>query len=156
MDAPTHTIIQSPIGKIAIHAEAEHITKLEFLPESTPLKPSSHPLCQKATQQITHYFNNPKALFNLPLRFTGTPFQQRIWHYLASMNRNTAITYGELATLLRTSPRAIGNACKCNPIPLIIPCHLVVGKTHIGGFMGATNGSPMNIKRYLLAHETAK
>ena len=66
-------------------------------------------------------------------------------------------TYGELAAELRSSPRAVGGACGANPIPVVVPCHRVIGANHaIGGFMGARGeGFELGIKRWLLGHEGA-
>jgi methylated-DNA-[protein]-cysteine S-methyltransferase len=63
------------------------------------------------------------------------------------------MTYGELARQLNTSARAVGNACRANPIPLVIPCHRVVSKSDIGGFSGSRNGAPVKSKTWLLGHE---
>jgi methylated-DNA-[protein]-cysteine S-methyltransferase len=62
-------------------------------------------------------------------------------------------TYGELAKILNTSARAVGNACRRNPVPLIVPCHRIVAATGIGGYAGRTSGDVHNIKRELLQHE---
>ena len=62
-------------------------------------------------------------------------------------------SYGELAQELKTSARAIGNACRHNPLPIIIPCHRIVAKNNLGGYNGATEGKMLNIKEWLLQHE---
>ena len=84
----------------------------------------------------------------------GTAFRQRVWDALLQIPIGESRTYGELARLLHSAPRAVGGACGANPIALVIPCHRVVG-THgsLGGFMGVTQGEPIAIKRWLLAHE---
>jgi len=63
------------------------------------------------------------------------------------------ITYGEIAAELDSSPRAVGNACRKNPISLVIPCHRVVSASGIGGFSGQIEGEKISIKQQLLAHE---
>jgi methylated-DNA-[protein]-cysteine S-methyltransferase len=63
------------------------------------------------------------------------------------------MTYQELADKLQTSPRAIGNACRANPTPIIVPCHRIVAKSHMGGFAGDTQGKLLDIKKWLLEHE---
>ena len=63
------------------------------------------------------------------------------------------LTYGEIAAQLGSSPRAVGQACGNNPIPIVIPCHRVVAKSGMGGFMHHNGGFALDIKRWLLAHE---
>ncbi|WP_235602990.1 methylated-DNA--[protein]-cysteine S-methyltransferase [Piscirickettsia litoralis] len=69
--------------------------------------------------------------------------------------RGQTLTYGELAKKLQTGPRAIGAACRTNPIPVIIPCHRIVSKQGMGGFHGKTSGKFLTIKEWLLQHEGA-
>ena len=84
----------------------------------------------------------------------GTPFRQRVWAALLTIPRGQSRTYGDVARLIGSAPRAFGQACCDNPIPLIIPCHRVVGANGaLGGFMHAGDGNPIAIKRWLLAHE---
>ena len=63
------------------------------------------------------------------------------------------LSYGVLAKKLDTSARAVGNACRANPVPIIVPCHRVVASNGMGGFMGKRSGSPLDLKHWLLAHE---
>lgn len=63
--------------------------------------------------------------------------------------------YGELAEKLASGPRAIAAACRTNPIPILIPCHRVVAKAGLGGYMGETEGEALSIKQWLLQHEGA-
>ncbi|MBT8127262.1 MAG: methylated-DNA--[protein]-cysteine S-methyltransferase, partial [Gammaproteobacteria bacterium] len=101
------------------------------------------------------YLDNAETVpsFDLPCALQGTPFQQKVWNELKKIPCGTVITYGELANKLGTSARAIGNACRKNPIPLVIPCHRVVAANGIGGYSGDTNGAWLRIKSWLLRHE---
>ena len=63
------------------------------------------------------------------------------------------MTYGEVARQLDSSPRAVGNACRANPLPIIIPCHRIVGQTGTGGYGGFRTGKVVEIKHWLLHHE---
>lgn len=83
---------------------------------------------------------------------TGTAFQHRVWEYLSRIPAGHTQTYQTIADKLGTWPRPIGQACRVNPFPLIIPCHRVVAKTGLGGYMGP-NESGLAIKRQLLALE---
>jgi len=92
-----------------------------------------------------------------PLDITATAFQWRVWDALTRIPAGETRSYGEIATLLRSSARAVGGACGANPIPLVVPCHRIVASGgKIGGFMGARDdGFELGIKRWLLAHEGA-
>lgn len=148
------TVIDTPIGKLGIQVVEDYITSIDFLHQNTALVAPACSLSKKTVTQLNQYFANPETVFDLPLYFNGTPFQQRIWHYLATtLTSGTTITYGELAKLFHTSARAIGNACRRNPIPIIVPCHRVLAKNHLGGFSGQKTGKLMNIKHFLLTHE---
>ena len=83
----------------------------------------------------------------------GTPFQKKVWLALQKIPAGQVMTYGELAKQLKTSARAVGNACRANPMPLVIPCHRVVAKSGLGGFSGSQEGAPIKIKKWLLEHE---
>jgi methylated-DNA-[protein]-cysteine S-methyltransferase len=102
---------------------------------------------------IESYLQDPKRKFDLQPILDGTPFQRRVWQALQEIPSGMTMTYGELAELVGSGPRAVGNACRANPCPLIVPCHRVVGKTGLGGFAGERGGEKLEIKRWLLRHE---
>ena len=104
-------------------------------------------------EQISHYLESADYHFNLPMNPQGTEFQKRVWEYLCQIPTGQVRTYGEVAKDLETSARAVGNACRANPIPLIVPCHRVISAQGIGGFAWQTQGQRISIKRQLLAHE---
>lgn len=101
--------------------------------------------------ELNNYFNNCNHRFQLPLKPQGTIFQQRVWNALLVIPVGRTITYGELAKNLQSSPRAIGQACKSNPLTIFIPCHRVVGKNSQGGYMGRADA--LCYKTSLLNHE---
>jgi len=105
--------------------------------------------------QLQCYFLDPGWRFDLPLAPSGTPFKQRVWQALQSIPPGETKNYGRLATQLCTSARAVGNACRENPIPIVIPCHRVVGAHGLGGYMGSWDGEPVAIKQWLLTHESS-
>lgn len=102
---------------------------------------------------LVQYFRDPRAKRNIPLAPAGTPFQRRVWRALCRIPPGQVRSYGELARALGTSARAVGGACRANPIPVLIPCHRVVSANGEGGFMGKTAGRAMTLKRWLLRHE---
>jgi len=105
--------------------------------------------------ELNEYFANPAHPFTLAVQLHGTEYQRQVWHALTTIPLGKTQTYGDFAHSSRAAPRAIGNACRRNPIPIIFPCHRIVAKTHLGGFSGATTGVFMDTKRWLLRHESA-
>ncbi len=99
-------------------------------------------------QQLEEYFRGIRKQLDFPVEVRGTEFQMRVWQALRNIPYGSTISYGELAKKLGTSPRAVGQALKRNPLPLYFPCHRVVGKTSIGGFSAG-----LNWKKNLLALE---
>ena len=77
----------------------------------------------------------------------------RVWQALQKIPYGEVKTYGQLAKELKSSARAVGNACRANPIPIVIPCHRIVAVSGIGGYAGKTDGPVLERKRWLLAHE---
>ena len=147
-------VIETPVGKLSISTTNNKATKIEFL--SPCVRMSATKNSTTNATEIKKYFNNPKIKLKLPIQITGTPLQQKIWRYLQKIPCGKTITYGELAQKIGTSPRVIGNACRKNPIQIIIPCHRVVAKTNLGGYSGKKNSHFLKIKKWLLEHESEK
>lgn len=139
--------------KLGIAVEDEAITCIDFLPGHAKEIAASTGIAAAAVRQLQNYFRDPRQAFDLPLAPLGTPFQQRIWSALQRISPGTTRRYGDLARQMGSSARAVGGACRANPIPLVIPCHRVVAAQGMGGFMGATAGRGLHIKQQLLAHE---
>lgn len=145
----------SPIGWIGVLIEQDQITRLSLLetrPETSGAPRSD--LVAEVESQLEAYFTKAaNCQCNLPLNPPGTPFQKKVWEQLQSIPPGKTCTYGQLAKRLQTSPRAVGGACRQNPIPLLIPCHRVVAVNGDGGFAGHRHGRWLEIKRWLLRHE---
>lgn len=86
----------------------------------------------------------------------GTDFQKRVWAELLKIPPGKTLTYSDLAKKLSSHPRAIGQACKANPLPITIPCHRVIGKHDLGGYFGQTQGKLLDKKKRLLDLEKEK
>ena len=141
--------IESPVGPLTITAEGGAITAVDFGGGGGAI-PNSGPLAA-AARQLTDYFTGAQREFELPLAPEGTSFRLRVWQAMQSIPYGETMSYGALARALGTAPRAVGGACGANPIPLIIPCHRVVGAGGaLGGFSG---GAGCDTKRHLLALE---
>lgn len=117
---------------------------------------SDLPLVTEVMRQIRCYATDSRYKFNLPLAPEGTAFQQKVWLMLRQIECGDVMQYGEVAKALtgsRGAARAVGNACRHNPLPVIVPCHRVVAKQGIGGFSGDGVDGKVSIKRQLLLHE---
>ncbi len=105
-------------------------------------------------QVIANYFSGLSKNIDLPHNLkTKSPFQLKVIQALKNIPYGKQKTYGELASELNTHPRAIGQALKSNPLPLIYPCHRIISKTSIGGFIGQSQGNNINLKHALLELE---
>lgn len=136
----------SLLGPITIIEEGGKIVSLLF---SYSEYSDSSPLLEKAKEEIEEYFQGKRKTFDLPLDAKGTEFQKRIWKELLDIRYGETLSYGEIGDRIGTKAyRAIGNACGKNPIPILIPCHRVVGKDNIGGF-----SLGLDLKRKLLDME---
>jgi methylated-DNA-[protein]-cysteine S-methyltransferase len=147
-------VIGSPLGRLGIRARVV-LTSIDFVPARTPLQLPATPLARKVCNQLTAYFADSRTRFDLPLAANGSEFQQRVWRAMRRIPAGHMKSYGELARVLKSAPRAVGGACRANPVPIVVPCHRVVSAAGLGGFMGATTGRTLKIKRWLLTHEQA-
>jgi methylated-DNA-[protein]-cysteine S-methyltransferase len=162
----TFARIASPSGELVLTASDTGLTGVYF-PTSRhgppPLesagwveddgrRPAS-PILARARRQLEEYFAGTRTTFDVPLAPTGTPFEQRVWEALRAIPYGTTTSYGVLARP-RGDPRAtraVGAANGRNPIPIIVPCHRVVGaRGELTGF-----GGGIDRKRWLLEHEGA-
>jgi len=146
-------IIPAPFGAVGICTRDDFLTELTLLPTAQAEKSSSNAFTQYVANQINQYFHNPRASLDVPFAVKGTPFQRRVWQAIANTSCGQTLTYGELAEKVGSGPRAVANVCGANQVPLFIPCHRVVAKNGLGGFMqGKENG--LKVKQWLLEHES--
>jgi AraC family transcriptional regulator of adaptative response/methylated-DNA-[protein]-cysteine methyltransferase len=157
--------LDSPLGPLLAVADDEAIRALEFVKPAgavpqleamqaalgTTLERGTHPLLERLRSRLAEYFAGTRREFDVPLRFTGTPFQERVW------NRLLTIPYGEVRSYLDLARdlgdpkavRAVGGANGSNPISILVPCHRVIGAD--GSIVGYGGG--LDRKVWLLAHE---
>ena len=138
----------SPVGPLALFEADEAIVALDWgwLPDNQPSA-----LLLRARDQLEEYFDGKRQGFDLPLAPHGTPFQRKVWAELEKIPFGRTKSYGELAAILGTAPRALGGACGRNPIPVIIPCHRVLA-AH-GGLGGYSGLDGIETKEFLLRLE---
>ena len=145
--------LDTPFGIVGLRTEGGVLSEVVYLPRSAGTLAPASPLAEQACAQIEQYVADPGFRFKLPLKQVGTDFQRRVWVALAAIPRGETRTYGGIARLLRSAPRAVGQACGSNHFPLVIPCHRVIAATGLGGFAHHSSGYLIEVKRWLLAHE---
>lgn len=139
---------------LGLRCNLNGLCEVAFLAEGSPTRKPADPLLLETMLRLEAYFAGATADFSdLPLAPEGTPFQHRVWAALRTIPPGNTRRYGELAADLGTAARAIGGACRANPLLLLVPCHRVVASNGDGGFMGASDGQWPRRKQHLLAHE---
>ena len=144
--------VDSPVGRLAIEADHDAVTGLHWAgPGEQTRDKTTSPVLQEAARQLDRYFARKLKRFDLPLAQRGTDFQKRVWAAMGAIPYGETATYGGMAMALGSGPRPVGMACARNPIPIIVPCHRVLGSGgKEGGFSG---GKGLPTKRQLLALE---
>ena len=147
--------LKMPFGVLGIRCTGNVLTGINFLPTGEKPQRATSALAQTVCEQLLRYLENPDAQFSVPLELNGTPHQKKVWQAMLAIPRGQTRSYGEIAAELKSCAQAVGQACGANPIPVIVPCHRVVGKGGLGGFARHTSGAHLDIKHWLLAHEHA-
>ena len=124
----------SPLGQITVTEEDGAIAALRWGDAGVSADPT--PLLHEAGQQLTAYFENRLTRFDLPMSFPASPFLHGVIEAMLAIRHGETITYGDIAGYVQGSAQAVGNACGANPIPILIPCHRVLGANSLGGFSG--------------------
>jgi len=141
---------KSPLGILKIEANDTYLVSLKFSESKTDNK-SGNEITQHAVIQLKEYFEGKRSSFEIPLRPAGSQFEQKVWSELQRIPFGSTTTYGNIARKLGdvNSVRAVGRANGRNPIPVIIPCHRVVGSDNsLTGYSGG-----LERKEWLLSHE---
>ena len=153
-DADYAAVMPMPCAAAGIRVLGDAISDICFLPLGTAARPPATPIAAQACEQIAAYLDDPARTIDLPLALAGSAFQRRVWDAICRIPSGMTRTYGELATELGSTARAVGQACGDNRLPLAIPCHRVVAARGLGGFAHRTDSATLNVKRWLLAHES--
>jgi methylated-DNA-[protein]-cysteine S-methyltransferase len=144
--------LETPVGRLALEADDEVVTGVRWAgPAERARDRTTARVLKEASRQLDRYFARKLKRFDLPLGARGTDFQKRVWTMMRDIPYGETATYGGMAMALGSGPRAVGTACARNPIPIIVPCHRVLGSGGSeGGFSG---GKGLPTKRQLLALE---
>lgn len=150
--------VSSPVGPLTLVASAEALHTIRFDTEipggcSRRTETDAPPLLRQAARELAEYFDGSRRDFTLPLAPQGTPFQQAVWAALRTIPYGQTRTYGQIAARIDhpRSCRAVGMANNRNPLPIVVPCHRVIGSG--GALTGYAGGLP--VKEFLLNLETA-
>ncbi|MDD5055595.1 MAG: methylated-DNA--[protein]-cysteine S-methyltransferase [Candidatus Peribacteraceae bacterium] len=143
------TVLPSPIGPLTITGTDQSINRIDFgSKKNTTSKPK--PPESRCIQELTEYFKGERIKFSVPMEATGTAFRLQVYKAMQAIPFGETRTYGDIAKAIGNPKaiRAVGGACGANPLPILIPCHRVVGSNGIGGYNGG-----IRRKMWLLEHE---
>lgn len=149
--------IDSPIGRIEIVGDGSAVTALSIERDGTlphdDQPERSDAVLDRAARQLEQYFAGQRHDFDVPVNLAGTAFQLSIWEQLIDLQWGEVVSYGDLGrgTGRATAGRAVGGAVGANPVPIIVPCHRVLGSD--GTITGYSGGEGIPTKSWLLAHE---
>jgi methylated-DNA-[protein]-cysteine S-methyltransferase len=160
----SHLLLPSPFGPLLVAYDAEGVRAVEFRGDgavqaaAAPAAPGDDDaLGRQIEREVAEYFQGVRRAFTLPLAPQGTPFQRRVWDALCRIPAGQTRTYAQVAASIGNARavRAVGQANRRNPLPVLIPCHRVVAADGgLGGYMGEwQGGSGLESKRYLLRLE---
>ncbi|KUP07595.1 cysteine methyltransferase [Bacillus coahuilensis p1.1.43] len=145
--------IESPIGFLEITEENGLLKKIEYIDvPNEELKETNNLVLQEAKTQILEYLEGKRRSFTVPYKSEGTSFQQSVWTTLLSVPYGETVSYQDIAVMMNKpkSVRAVGQANRRNPLPLLIPCHRVIGKNKsLVGYAG----DKVDKKQFLLELE---
>jgi methylated-DNA-[protein]-cysteine S-methyltransferase len=152
-----YTIVPSPVGKLRLVGSDRGLLAVSWeskgssVPRLETMEDPHHPVLVEAARQLDQYFAGQRKEFELKLEFRGTDFQKRVWDELLKIPFGETRTYGEIARRLGNvnAMRAVGAANGRNPIPIIAPCHRVIGAS--GALVGFGGG--LEVKEYLINFE---
>ena len=143
----------SPIGEIGLLKENDNLIKVSFTDTAFKYLDviNSPNEFKEVITQLNEYFYEGRNKFEIQYKFLSTTFRSRVYKEMSKIAYGTTLSYSDLATKVGKPRafRAVGTACGKNPLPIIIPCHRVKGKSSLGGFTGG-----LDIKKFLLRLES--
>ena len=146
--------LASPIGAVRVSVRDGTVASITIHPDRGAADPGAadDPVLRAAIAQLRDYFAGTRDQFDLPLAPAATPHQAAARHAMIGIPPGQTATYGQLARSIGSGPRAVGRACACNPLPIVVPCHRVLPASGLGAYSG---GAGPATKRQLLALEGA-
>lgn len=144
-------VIEAPFGRLTLVAEEDALVAIRFGGGTDMQSCDASEILDCAAEQLEEYFSGARCAFSVPIRMRGTSFQQSVWCALMEIGWGKTASYGEIAEKIGRPKacRAVGMANNKNPLPIIVPCHRIIGKN--GTLTGYASG--LKIKQWLLDHE---
>lgn len=144
-------VVDSPLGPLTLREFHGALTAIDFARTIAARDETSTPFLRTVAQQLNAYFFCNLKQFDVAMAPAGSAFEQAVWRAMLAIAPGRTRTYGEVAKELSGDPRAVGTACGRNPIPIIIPCHRILGaKGDMGGYSGRGG---LTTKKFLLELE---
>ncbi|MGZ8202950.1 MAG: methylated-DNA--[protein]-cysteine S-methyltransferase [Burkholderiales bacterium] len=148
-----HAKLGTPFAVLGIRTLGERVSDIDYLPRGVATLAPLNALAERTCREIERYLDDAEYAVRVPFDYAGTPFQCRVWKQISAIPPGRTLTYNDIARRLRTAPRPVGGACGANRLPIVIPCHRVIGARGLGGFMKSEGDDALDIKRWLLRHE---
>jgi len=150
-----NAVIRTPVGPLGIATHAGRITALAWHPDTRLHEPArDDALAAAVVAALRGWFARAAELPAFPLAPAPSAFAEGVRAAMLAIPPGSTRTYGDIAADLGSSPRAVGGACRRNPLPVIVPCHRVVARAGLGGYSGDwQSGAALSHKQWLLAHE---
>lgn len=145
--------IAAPFAVLGVRTIGEKLLRIEYLPSGAALLKPQTAFASEVCRQLKAFLRDPNFKFDLPFSYDGTDFQVKVWNVIRTIPAGAVLSYMEVARRVGSAPRPVGMACGENRLPLLVPCHRVVGSRDIGGFMHTRRGGAIDVKRWLLHHE---
>jgi methylated-DNA-[protein]-cysteine S-methyltransferase len=155
-------LLASPVGPLLVEHDGAAVRRIHYWPQGmhppagTRVEPTrDDALGWRIAEQLREYFAGTRRDFDLSLAAEGTEFRRRVWDALRTIPYGETRTYGDVARQVGCrAARAIGQANRHNPLPIVVPCHRVLASGGIGGYAGESGeGKSVDVKRWLLRHE---
>ena len=141
--------LDTPVGRLRAVSDGEALVRVTWIGRGDGPAPEEDAVSRETVRQLDAYFHHGLTVFDLPLRFhSGSPFERSVWEAMRAIPFGETWTYGDLAERVGGVARAVGGACGRNPIPVVVPCHRVVGSS--GKLVGFSGGAGVESKRQLL------
>jgi methylated-DNA-[protein]-cysteine S-methyltransferase len=151
MNKKYFSYLESPIGIVEIISDGENLVSVNFVDEKGKESVKGNRITIAARKELGEYFKGKRKEFDLPVSFSGTEFQKKVWNALLEIPFGAVATYSDIANMIGNPKgvRAVGLANSKNPISIIVPCHRVIGKN--GKLTGYAGG--LDRKEWLIEHE---
>lgn len=147
--------ITTPVGTLTLSSNGRAITRVTWFRAGDDVgNADSDPILEAAKAEIDRYFSGRLTEFQTPVHLEGSPLQLSVWQAMRTIPFGQVLTYGDVAKAVGSEPQAVGTACGQNPIPVIVPCHRIVGAG--GNLTGFSGGNGIETKAYLLDLESGQ